>query len=61
MLISAEAKKAQADKLRTLKNDIQESKYENDKKIEVQMLSFNNQLTVLEDNKQLEIDERKNA
>jgi len=61
LLISAEAKKAQADKLRTLKNDIQESKYENDKKIEVQMLSFNNQLTVLEDNKQLEIDERKNA
>lgn len=54
-------KKAQADKLRTLKNDIQESKYENDKKIEVQMLSFNNQLTVLEDNKQLEIDERRNA
>jgi len=61
LLISAEAKKAQADKLRTLKNDIQESKYENDKKIEVQMLSFNNQLTVLEDNKQLEIDERRNA
>lgn len=57
MLISAEAKKAQQDKKRTLNNDIQENKYENEKLIDSQRLSFQVKLTELSDVKHREIDE----
>lgn len=56
LLISAEQKKAQQDKKRTLTNDIQESKYENEKKIDVQKLTFNNKLSELKENKSYDLD-----
>jgi len=56
LLISAEAKKSQQDKKRTLQNDIQESKYENEKKIDVERMKFQTSLTEMKDEKLNEID-----